>query len=314
MESIIASLLAELLKHIIQEKTPRKADRNYTLLCVEIGHIRCKVNTIEIEAGNYTTPRLKSLQTTQPLPSAPFLDEGGFSKFIELLIVEQSKGALKIDGLGLSICCPVNSENGTINSDYLPGWPQELRQVLHHETGHDDIVIVNDAASFAFGYGVTSPVANKLRTPILAITLGGGVGGAIIQRKKPLIVPYEMGGIWKIWKNGFEGNPHMLAGQAFFDWADNETNWDQTEKNLNFSQRLAWIINSVREQRVQFNSVLIGGGRAVNVDQVEMLKHIEGSYKCQLSRKSEVALYGAAHLWLSHFHYEIPFSELVYSN
>jgi hypothetical protein len=64
----------------------------------------------------------------------------------------------------------------------------------------------------------------------------------------------------------------MLAGQGFFDWVRKETDWEVGEIKSNFSQRLAWIINAVKDQGIQFNSVIIGGGNAAYINQFKVEK------------------------------------------
>ena len=314
IEGAIGRIGERLVDKGILTYTPPKADKSYILLCVELGHRRCKVALLEIRSENRTVfvSRPKNLEI---MPSEPFLSEEGFSAFVELLLKTKNYSIAKVDGLSLSLCCPTSSEKGTIDTTHsLVGWSRNIQEVLHQKIGYDCILVVNDAIAFALGCRNDDQIINDLKLPVLAITLGGGIGSSVIHKKKPFVIPYEVGDIWKVWENGFEGNPHMLAGQGFFDWVSRETNWETEETRLNFSRRLAWIINSVREQKIQFNSVIIGGGNAAKIDQSEVSRNIRERCELRLSRLPEVSLYGAAKLWVDHFHYGQPLSDLVGSN
>ncbi|RAQ39197.1 hypothetical protein B9S53_11920 [Arthrospira sp. O9.13F] len=327
MESLLVKLLegavggasAEITKFLIETGVARpplpKSDKSYVLLCVELGHRRCKVAPVEIGVENYIISI--SLPILEIVPSDPFLGEEGFEAFTKLLVTTQNNSTAKIDGLALSLCCPTNSDKGTIDTAYsLLGWSRNIREVLHQKVGYDHILVVNDAVAFALGCINDGRIINNLKRPALAVTLGVGIGSSLIQKKKPFVIPYEVGNIWKVWENGFEGNPHMLAGQGFFDWASRETNWETEETELNFSWRLAWIINAIREQKseFQFDSVIIGGGHSAYVDQSEVSRNLQEPCKLSLSRSPEVSLCGAAKLWVDHFHYGQSLSDSVGSS
>jgi hypothetical protein len=284
-----------------------KLDRSYILLCVELGHLRCKIAFIDIQSGN----RKVEISKLEIMSSENFYGEEGFKEFIELL---QNKNiSFKVDGLALSLCCPINSEKGIIDTENSLGWSHNLQEILHQVMGLDCILIVNDAVAFALGCKSENRI-NGLKLPILTITLGGAVGSAIIQTGKPFITPYEVGNIWRIWDDGFEGNPHMLAGQDFFDWVSNETSWGIEEKKRNFSQRLAWMINAIRDQKIRVNSVMIGGGNAAYIDVSDVKNNLNQKCKLILSRQPEIPLYGLARLWLEHFHYGHPISNFIDGN
>lgn len=316
IEGAVERIGARLVDDGILSPSPPKVDRSYILLCVELGHRRCKVALVEIGVENRTVS-ISIPKNLEIVPSDPFLNQKGFEAFIELLLKTQNSSTAKIDGLALSLSCPTSSEKGTIDTTHsLVGWSRNIQEVLHQKIGYDCILVVNDAVAFALGSRNNDQIINDLQLPVLAITLGGGIGSSIIQKKKPFVIPYEVGDIWKVWENGFEGNPHMLAGHGFFDWASRETNWETEEIKSNFSRRLAWIINATREQKCnfQFNSVIIGGGNAAYIDQSEVSRNLQKPCKLRLSRLPEVSLCGAAKLWVDHFHYGQSLSDLVGSN
>lgn len=314
IEGAVERIGERLVDEGILPPTPPKVDRSYVVLCVELGHQRCKLALVEVGVENRTVT-ISIPKKLEIVTSNSFLNEEGFEAFIGLLIKTQNASTTKIDGLALSLSCPTSSEKGIIDTTYsLVGWSRNIQQILHQKVGYDCILVVNDAVAFALDCRNNDQIINDLQLPVLAITLGGGIGGSLIQQKKPFVTPYEMGDIWKVWENGFEGNPHTLAGQSFFDWVSRETNWETEEIRLNFSQHLAWIINAVREQKIRFNSVIVGGGNAAHIDQLEVSRNLQKPCKLCVSRLPEVSLYGAAKLWVDHFHYGQSLSELVDSN
>ena len=328
MENIVPKLLEVCGKYIWKKIRRSKPDRTYTLLCVELGHRRCKIALIKINSGTYSIEQIGDLTKTEPEETEKFLQPNGFVSFIDHVKqiqqrLQHDNSIKKVDGMALSLCCPTNSEDGVIDIDGLLGWSPDIREILHQNTGQENIVVVNDAVAFALGCQDDIQIIKGLKLPILCLTFGGGIGSSFIQNGKPInnsiihknkyfVQASEVGDIWKIWENGFEGNPHMLAGQAFFDWANNETGWDKREKKLSFSERIAWIIAAIREKGThQFNSVIIGRGYATEYVDKSKIEYLQKKCKLSLALRTELPLYGIAKIWLQHFHYDKSISDLI---
>ena len=98
---------------------------------------------------------------------------------LALLIGELSVGPADVGAVGLGLPGLVDSVNGVIHElTNVPGWSEvPLRDMLHERTGLS-VTVENDAKAMAYGefkYG-----AAKNARHIVCITLGTGVGGALI--------------------------------------------------------------------------------------------------------------------------------------
>lgn len=288
-----------------------KLNRSYTLLCIEVGHLRTKVALLQAYTEGEATGISTSYQS-EILSSKLFMGQEGFQFLAQFILEFQEKSAIPIDGLALSLCCPTNSERGTIDTTYSLGWKSNILERLHQETGYSCISVMNDTAGFALGCKNQEQLTRDLSYPILMLTLGGGIGSAILQKTFPLVTTIEVGNFWKVWQNGFEGNPHMLAGQGFFDWIEAETDWTFAEKVHQFSDRIAWIINELGSI-ARFNSVILGGGYTQYIDCKIVKQSFAKPYKIKLFRLPDVSLYGAADFWLQIFHNSQPASYLINS-
>ena|GEM_PF-4850175 len=326
----LIDIVIQAIKFAWRKFNPSKPHKKYNLLCVELGHLRCKTALIGIYSDTYNV----ELTNKSFKSSEVFFGQSGFGNFVEYLKnlkkqLETDKSIDKIDGLALSLCCPVDSEDGRIDdgSEYFEGWENKIRFKLHNEISEDNIVILNDAVAFALGCQ-DDTIMKGLELPVLCLTLGGGVGSAFIKQGKPkkgailrknryFVEPFEVGHIWKEWSDGFEGNPHQLAGQDFFDWADTKPNWGEVQKKQQFSQRIAWIINAItNEEKRDFSSVIIGGGRSKEYIDQNIVSQSLSSKNVRLKVESDtyLSLQGAAKLWIQQFHYKKSIADLIDSN
>ncbi len=318
------------IKFAWKKLNPSKPHKKYNLLCVELGHLRYKTALIGIYSDTYDVELAKKSAKS----NENFFGQSGFENFAEYLKnlkkqLEADKSVSEIDGLVLSLCCPVNSKDGRIDdeSEYFEGWESKIRLKLHEELLEDDIVILNDAVAFALGCQ-DDTIMRGLKLPVLCLTLGGGIGsafiqqgkskkGAILQKNRYFVEPFEVGHIWKEWSDGFEGNPHQLAGQDFFDWADTKQHWNEVQKKQQFSQRIAWIINAIaNEEKRDFRSVIIGGGRSREyVDQSIVSENISlKNIELKVEPDTYLSLQGSAKLWLQEYHYKKSITDLIGSN
>lgn len=330
MEDISPKLLdisMKILKSAWITLNPSKPHQKYNLICVELGHRRCKTALIGASSDTYNMEFTKKFLLDS---TGDFFGQTGFVKFTGYLKnlkkeLEADKSINKIDGLALSLCCPVNSQDGRIDnsSEYFEGWESMIREKLNEEIGEEDIIIVNDAVAFALGCQ-DAVIIKKLKLPTLCLTLGGGIGSAFIKKGKRkailsrssyFVESFEVGHIHKEWSDGFYGNPHQLAGQHFFEWAGTQTDWNRVKKKQEFSQRIAWIINSIKnEEGKDFSSIVIGGGRSRDdfIDRNTLINGLSPKItNLQVKSDTYLSLQGAARLWLQKFHYEEDIPELV---
>ncbi|MTJ14224.1 hypothetical protein FJR11_16890 [Anabaena sp. UHCC 0187] len=294
--------LWELLNKIITRSTSF-TDGDYSILCVEIGHMRSKAALLKFKIQEH---RLQSLKIDEPQNknSEEFFGENNFENFLSWLnewIENQS-----INGLALSLGCQVYNKTATTPKYWE--WPEELSRIIHDKLGISNILLLNDAVSFAFN----CLNQKKLKKPILCLTLGGGIGCAVITKKTPYILPFEGEVIARKWPNGFEGNIHILAGQPFFNWIEKEhPDYNQTQKNKLYTERIYWIIDSLKE-KLQFQSVILGGGRTSSIDELQLQQYLQGKiYKIKIREGIKPALLGVGQAWIERFVYEQSITDLV---
>jgi hypothetical protein len=290
-----------------------KPDGDYCILCVEVGHMLSKASLLKLDLRNGKIETFK-IGTVEKRNSEDFFGENNFEKF--LLWIDEWIKKDSINGLSLSLGCPVMNQHIAQTPRYWQ-WPDNLYEVIHQELNISNILFLNDAVAFAFDC-----LTEKLKQPILCLTLGGGIGCAVIRNKQPYILSFEGGIISKRWPDGFEGDIHILAGEPFFIWAKREYPNNQNKVIQLYTQRIFWIIDSIKKElerptheKIEIQSVILGGGRTniylepSQLDQY-LINNIPGiSYK--IKPGIEPPLSGLGKAWIQHFIYEQPMRNLV---
>jgi glucokinase len=119
----------------------------------------------------------------EPIDPQPFTSSAALIEAIAGLIAKLQAAHPEIAGVGIGLPGFVDSENGIVHSlTNVAGWHEvPLCQILHGKTGLV-VTIENDANAMAYGefkYG-----AAKGGRHVVCITLGTGVGGALILNHK----------------------------------------------------------------------------------------------------------------------------------
>ncbi len=226
---------------------------------VALGHSMCEFGFIHSKHGIFRT-----LIPTEVLVNEFFETRGfDFLVFVISLFLSRSRTNLTIDGITMSVPCPVTyTEEKLQLHTHWSGWPEDPVYELRQRLGIEKITIFNDAVAFALGC-LLEPQAKEFPFPILCLTLGSGIGCALLQEgiNGLKTVPFELVQIrkwWPVGPTGFEGDPHELAGAPFFSYARHYTDWDVEETRRQFSLRITLIIQEL-EGKFEFNWVLLGG-------------------------------------------------------
>jgi len=119
----------------------------------------------------------------EPIDPQAFAGSDALIKAMAALIAKLRVAHPEIAGVGIGLPGFVDSENGIVHSlTNVAGWDEvPLCQILHEKTGLT-VTIENDANAMAYGefkYG-----AAKGGRHVICITLGTGVGGALILNHK----------------------------------------------------------------------------------------------------------------------------------
>ncbi|HSX13121.1 MAG TPA: ROK family protein [Chlamydiales bacterium] len=149
-----------------------------TILCLEIGHTRIKAANLP------RTVTLKNLQNVQTLafPSKPWLDK------LNLLFIKFQDNPLsplfneRPSRISISIFGPLY-DNKRMPFNEKMGIPKNIKEVLQRETDYE-VLLETDSVSWAIG--ALEYLKMKLQQPkfpCLAITLGTGVGMALIENE-----------------------------------------------------------------------------------------------------------------------------------
>ena len=98
---------------------------------------------------------------------------------ITRVLAEANWAADSICGIGIGCTGPVSPQRGTIHNPYtLPGWEDAEIVTLLREAFRVEVRLENDADAAAVGEGRFGAGADT--SPLVMITLGTGVGGAIL--------------------------------------------------------------------------------------------------------------------------------------
>lgn len=119
----------------------------------------------------------------EPIDPQPFTSSDALIEAIAGLIAKLQAAHPEIAGVGIGLPGFVDSENGIVHSlTNVAGWHEvPLCQILHEKTGLV-VTIENDANAMAYGefkYGAAQGGRH-----VVCITLGTGVGGALILNHK----------------------------------------------------------------------------------------------------------------------------------
>lgn len=300
--------LWELFSKILNRRTSYP-DGDHKILCVEVGKMQSKAGLLTFKIQEHRLiqpPKIDGEPTTKN--SEDFFGENNFENFLSWLnelIIRYAP-----NGLAFSLGCPVY--NNTPTTPQYWKWPENISKIFYDRFKISEILLLNDAVSFAFNC-----LSQKdLKKPILCLTLGGGIGCAVIRKERPCILAFEGGIISRKWPSGFEGDIHILAGEPFFKWFETEykeknlTNKELQEKKL-YTDCIAWIIDSLGE-KIEFQSVILGGGRVSYVQEDQLKKYFqdkEKSNRYRIIKKPGIkaALLGVGEAWIEYFVY--PHSE-----
>jgi hypothetical protein len=284
-------LVKEFYKEI--EKHRRDLLSSSLILTVCLGHSKCILSTVRIKNDSS-----RILEPMEVLLSSDFFENRGFDFLTFVLSFFSSKRNIKPDGIAMSIPCPIEYvEGNTILHPHWSSWPNDIRS-LQLKLGHEKVVLLNDAVAFALGC-VHGQKIQKLQPPILFLTLGTGIGCALLIKngENLKIQPIELFNLkrwWPVGPLGFEGDPHELAGAPFFHYVRVYTDWDAEETKRQFSLRIALIIKEI-EKELKFNSVILGGGRTCFADPVEISKST--SKPVDALDQPEISVLGCAYGW-----------------
>lgn len=176
------------------------------------------------------------------------------------------------DGLALALSCPVDTSTGTISTPAYWKWPTDAEEQIRHVVGLKDIVLANDAVSFAMGCDLNGIAS--LERPSLCVTLGSGIGCAVIKANGTLAVPLEAEDIWADGRRKlYSETPHELAGVFFFREFSSTLGFNLSLCRREYSRRVALVVASLLEgleEKYNFKSVILGGGYSHFLDREEL--------------------------------------------
>jgi hypothetical protein len=218
-----------------------------------------------------------------------------------------------VDGAALSLGGPIDyPDSYDVGGPRLvdPGaWPKSLsalQTAVQTATGLARVTVVNDAVAFAYGVAPNSKSAHDA----LCLTLGTAIGAATVAGRGPLdpptsILPLEVHSFSRHWPCCFSGSPHQLAGRAFFSYARDETDWDLEEIGRQFTLRVNWMIQALRDA-VPFRTVVLGGGRSPWIDPRHLLPDVTVADPDRTSGNV-----GASAAWYWQHHHGMPPQAIV---
>lgn len=286
------------------EKDLEKHSPSVKIATLSLGHTTCVFGLVDTSMGKFQVVKPPEFLTNE------FFGKRGFD-FL-LFVISLFISGTNIDGISLSLPCEViyTEEGDPQLHTHWTGWPSNPISELRESLGVRRISVINDAVAFALGCIFEFDKIKEFSFPILCLTLGTGIGCAILQKsdKGPKIKAIELYKIRKWWSVGFEGNPHQLAGAEFFNYVRNHTNWDLEETKGQFSLRIALIIEELKN-KFYFNSVLLRGGRTPFVNLSDISKKISKPVK--IIRTRDVVLRGTAYSWVLSFSWKKRLSEFI---
>jgi hypothetical protein len=274
------------------------------ILTVCLGHSKCKLGIVRIKNDSFLV-----LEPIEVLLSSDFFENRGFDFLVFVLSLFSSKRKIKLDGVGMSIPCPIEYVEGNVFLNHpWSSWPRDFN-ALQQKLELGKVVLFNDAVAFALGC-VHEQKIQKWQSPILCLTLGTGIGCALLLQEGAnlRIKPFELFKMRRWWPVGFEGDPHELAGAPFFHYVRVYTDWDVEETKRQFSERIALIIKEI-EKELGFNSVVLGGGRVCFADAMEISKSI--SKPVDTLDQPEISIRGCAYGWAFPFLWNKLLTEVI---
>ena len=251
----------------------------HKVISVNVGHLRTLISL-----ANVTTNGVKSLCNTKTLSNQEFVASMGFEALCSL--IDQYSLGNHIDGLSVGIGAEVEVD-GVIRGAFLSsGWPARLLKNLKDRFPKMKISLLNDAVGYA--YGVKK---ENLEKPILALTLGDGVGCAIIL--KETVEAKELGS-FPIPSNK---HIHQYLGTAFFLNEARAMQWDFIKIRNEYSSRMLNALKLLKN-KYDFNSVVLGGGRSVFCDEVILNTELKkNNIVANVQSDDDVILNGLANYW-----------------
>lgn len=290
-----------------------------SILCVDLGATSCRIAEIRFtrHGAIFDTP-------VQTISSRGFFEKRGFDWF--MYNITQAITQRRVDGLALCIMGPVDYRTATSSlsmlatgQDGLPvnwnlrngEWPSELQRILSERLGFPSVVM-NDAVGFGVGVHHAHRSENT-SYPALCLTLGTGIGSSIIHEnhQEASVTPLELETIHRRWSVDFEGDPHELAGETFFNYVCRSTPWDLEEIRRQFSCRIALVVGAISKD-LNFATVFIGGGYAGFLDFDEVRRCLSmPTVAIEKVSQAGTALYGAGQLWLRRYVMDKHESEMI---
>ena len=135
-----------------------------------------KIVIAAVDAAGHIHAR-RSYETNSPRGFSVCLAE--MQTTIARVLAEAGWPAESLCGIGIGCTGPVSPQRGTIhNPDTLPGWEDAEIVTLLREAFRVEVRLENDADAAAVGEGRFGAGADT--SPLVMITLGTGVGGAIL--------------------------------------------------------------------------------------------------------------------------------------
>jgi hypothetical protein len=237
------------------------------VLCVEVGGTRIKAAVMT------SMPTLEKLERVQTMAfsSEPWFNQNLFSLFQQsvesplssLVAMPHSMTSLTIKGAVY--------ENGLYPRGPRQGLPIQLKEALESHM-KQPVMVENDAISWARGAITYLEIqSQKIYYPALAITLGTGVGGALLESKNSIcgLEVSSMDCPFSHLKGAIEPserlNPHITLGQSFFDHYGQILKDDEmlTVYNKRFYSMIEDISEHVQKLfSVHISSILVGGGNS----------------------------------------------------
>lgn len=251
-----------------------------TVLCIEVGHTRFKATTM------VTPLTLKSLKATQIIVgrSAPWLQQNLYLLFTKSLDSPLSPFLEKRpDMVSLSIFGPISNRSKHVFWQKAR-LPEHLKDSLQNTTSRR-VMIDGDAVSWAIGaLEYLKLNSAQVTFPCLALTLGTGVGAALIgnvDQIKAIEIwimdpSYPRLGKYAVTKNSLK-SPRQLLEKAFLDkisggeeFTDIKMKTYRPEYNLHFQAFVEDACEEI-EKKLQLQnkilSVLVGGGYSRFIDE-----------------------------------------------
>lgn len=253
------------------------------VLCIEIGGTRIKAAILPKTLTQDSFSEIEAMHFPTQSKSWSVHSEK-FAQLFDLSSENPLSALLKkpYQEISLSVSGPVYD-----NHRYLDVWNRGIPYALRHaceEYTKRKVTIDNDAVCWAKGYLFYRQLqAQQVLFPCLALTLGTGIGAALIQSESTVLgielafIDCSFPRLEALAKGqpaapdfGKWGQIHRTLGSSFFDWVG-ETESSRAEYN----RRLIALIEDVREylrdaMNIEFSSVCVGGGHSRFIQQSDL--------------------------------------------